>query len=66
MDVFIERLKELREERNLSQEELAKAVDFSQSAMAAWEAGQRMPGALAIKALALYFNVTSDYLLGID
>lgn len=66
MEKFIERLKELRAEKGLSQEQLAKATNFSNSAICYWETGARVPNALAIIALAKYFGVTSDYLLGLE
>ena len=60
----MERLKELRLEKNLSQLELAKAIGFSQSSIVYWETGQRVPNAQAVIILAKYFNVSTDYLLG--
>ena len=64
MEKFIERLKELRNEKSLSQSQLANATGLSQSAIAFWETGQRIPNAQAIIILARYFGVTTDYLLG--
>ena len=60
----MERLKELRLEKKLSQAELAKAIDLSQSSIAYWETGQREPNAKAIIILARFFDVSTDYLLG--
>lgn len=62
---FKERLKELRTQKNLSQMELAKATGISQSAIAKWELGKTEPTATAIITLSLYFNETTDYLLGL-
>ena len=64
--VFKERLKELRLSKNLSQMQLAKETNISQSAIAKWELGKTEPTASAIIILAQYFNETSDYLLGLD
>ncbi|MDE6691200.1 MAG: helix-turn-helix domain-containing protein [Clostridia bacterium] len=66
MEVFSERLKELRCERNLSQVQLAKETGLSKSAIAFWEVGARIPNAQALIVLAKYFEVTTDYLLGIS
>ena len=66
METFIERLKELRIEKKLSQAQLANETGLTQAAIATWEVGKRVPGALAIIALAKYFNVSSDYLLGLE
>ncbi len=64
MNKFYERIKELRIEKGLSQTQLAKQTKLSQSAIAFWECGQRVPGAEAIIILSRFFGVTTDYLLG--
>lgn len=66
MDKFIERLKELRAEKKLTQSQLSKETGLSQSAIALWENGQRIPNALAIITLCKYFQVSSDFLLGVS
>ena len=66
METFIERLKELRIEKKLSQAQLAKETGLTQADIASLEVGKRVPRALAIIALANYFNVSSDYLLGLE
>lgn len=65
MDIFTERLKELRLDKNLTLVELAKETGLSKSAIGLWENGQRIPNAKAIIALAKFFGVSSDYLLGL-
>jgi len=65
-ELYFERIKQLRLESGLTQTQLADEVGFSQSAIAAWEAGERVPSADAIIALANYFEVTTDYLLGLS
>ncbi len=47
----------------MSQRALAQAIDMSQKAIDNWELGIYEPKASAIKRLADYFNVTTDYLL---
>ena len=66
MKKFAERLKELRNEKNLSQAQLAKVTGLSHTAIVYWETEQRVPNANAIVTLAAYFNVTTDYLLGVE
>jgi transcriptional regulator with XRE-family HTH domain len=66
MNKFIERLKQLRTEKNLSQAQLAKEIDVTQPAIAYWETGKKIPNAQAIITLAQYFGVTTDYLLGLE
>ena len=61
---FAERLRELREERNLSQVQLAKLTGISQAGIAHWENQQRVPNANVVVLLADFFEVTTDYLLG--
>ncbi len=66
MEKFTERLKELRQEKGLSQIQLAKETGISKSAIGFWETGERVPNAQAVVVLAKYFGVTSDYLLGLE
>ena len=61
---FAERLKELRKENNISQKELAKQIGYSQPIISQWESEQYEPTASAVVAVADYFNVCADYLLG--
>jgi len=63
---FSEKLKELRAEKNLSQMELSKITGISQSALARWELNKTEPTASAIVLLAKYFDVSCDYLLGLE
>lgn len=60
------RIRELREEKGLSQIELAKAVNFTQAFVSSWEAGRRTPNVETIIFLAQFFGVTTDYLLGLE
>lgn len=57
-------VKELRKERNLSQEGLAKAIGVSQKAIDYWERGINEPKASYIVKLADFFDVSADYILG--
>lgn len=65
MAKFSDRLKELREEKEVSQVTVAKATGLSQNAIAQWENDKRVPNGNAIIALAKFFDVTTDYLLGV-
>lgn len=66
MEKFRERLKELRTEKGLSQMGLALEIGFGATAICYWETGSRIPSADAIIALAKYFEVSADYLLGLE
>jgi transcriptional regulator with XRE-family HTH domain len=63
---FSERLKDLRIEKGITQQAVAKETGLSQNAIAQWENAKRVPNANAIILLAKFFNVTADYLLGMD
>lgn len=58
--------KELREEAGLSQQKLADKIGLSSSAIARWELGQSEPGFNAILAYTKFFDVSADYLLGLE
>lgn len=64
MATFGERLKALREHRNLSQDALGKVLHLSQSVIAHYEADRKQPSNDTLKDIADVFNVTTDYLLG--
>lgn len=63
---FKDILLELREEKGLTQAELALQLHFSLSIVNKWENGKKNPSVEAIKILAKYFKVTTDYLLGME
>lgn len=59
------RLRDLRRENNLTSRELAKLLNVSQPTITRWENGLQEPSKKNVKKLASYFNVSSDYLLGL-
>lgn len=64
MYTFMQRLRELRATKNLSQEKLGIATNIPQPTIDRWELGVNVPNAKAIIDLANFFGVTTDYLLG--
>lgn len=64
MTDFGQRLKDLRKEKHLSQEELAKQMNISRSSIGMFEQGRRKPDFEMQEAFADYFNVNMDYLFG--
>ncbi|MCI5797367.1 MAG: helix-turn-helix domain-containing protein [Firmicutes bacterium] len=62
--LFSERIKELRLEKNVSQQELAKKLGFNRSAISEWENRGKEPSFITLCDLAQYFDVSIDYLLG--
>lgn len=61
--MFKEKLKQLREEKGLSQYELADKIFVSRSTVAKWENGLGMPGKDSMESLCEFFSVTKDQLL---
>ena len=60
------RIRDLREDCDLTQKEMAKALNCSQQVYSNYELGQRdIPTDILIK-LALFYNVSVDYILGIS
>lgn len=60
MDNLGKRIKELRLEKGLSQEQLANAIGVSQKAIDYWERNVNEPKASYIVALVKYFGITYD------
>lgn len=61
-----ERIARLRKRRSLTQPELAKVMNVSQSTMTSWENDRRSVSNDDLIKLADFFEVTTDYLLGRD
>ena len=61
---FGEKLRLLREERELNQTELGNAVNMTQRKVSYLESGKYEPSLGDIRALCSYFHVSADYLLG--
>ena len=60
----MKRLKELRKERQLTQQELGEIINCTHTAINYYENGKRQPDLETLCKLADYFNVSVDYLLG--
>ncbi|PAB61342.1 helix-turn-helix domain-containing protein [Anaeromicrobium sediminis] len=63
--MFGRRLKLLRESKELYQKDLAKIIGVSSGAIGMYENDKRTPDFETLKKIANYFNVSTDYLLGI-
>ena len=61
---FSDSLKELREERHLSQRQLAEILGLAYSTVAMYENGKREPNYETLENIADYFNVDMNFLLG--
>lgn len=64
--MFNVRLKELRIERGLTLRQVAEAVGVTLRAICNYEAGTREPSFDTLRKLCLFYDVTSDYLLGLS
>lgn len=64
--MVVNRLKDLRVARKISQKDFDKRLGVSQQTVASWEVGRTEPANEALKNIADYFNVSTDYLLGRD
>ena len=58
------RIAELRKERNLSQQELALIIGVTLNAVSSWENENQKPDYDSLKKMAFFFNCSTDYLLG--
>lgn len=64
MEIFCERIKSLRNERRIYQREVAEYLGVTLRSYQSYESGQSEPNLERLSALADYFGVTTDYLLG--
>ncbi len=62
---FGERLKELRTEKQIGQIALAKAIKVSSGIVSMWENNLREPTMSNLIALAKFFDVSIDYIVGL-
>ncbi|MBE5750706.1 MAG: helix-turn-helix transcriptional regulator [Clostridiales bacterium] len=63
---FGEKLRYLRKEAGIGQNQLAELLKISNASVSYWETGKQQPSAEAIFKIAIFFNVSADFLLGID
>ena len=60
---FSEKLKKLRQEHNLTQDDLAEKIYVTRTAISKWETDNGYPSIESLKMLAKLFNVTIDQLI---
>ncbi len=61
--MIADKIKILREKHNITQAELARQLGITRAGVNAWEMGISVPSTQYIVELALYFGVSTDYLL---
>ena len=60
------RLRQLRKDRNLTQQQLAELIGVKNSVISFYEVGERLPSPDVLRKLAMALHTTADYLLGIE
>lgn len=61
-----QRIRDLREDNDLTQKQVAKVLNCSQQVYSNYELGQRDIPTDVLIALAKFYNVTTDYILGLS
>lgn len=65
MNKIGDRLRQLRLNKNLSLSELAQQIGIAKSTLSKYEHNERIPGGDILRKLANYYNVDTDYILGL-
>lgn len=60
------RIKALRIEKHITQTEMAQRIGVSKAMISSYELEQRSPSYEVLIKIATFFNVTTDYLLGVE
>lgn len=66
MEILAKRMKEVRKEKKLNQNDAAKTLGVAWISYQRYESGEREPMAPFIADFARYFGVSTDYLLGLS
>ena len=66
MEIFAKRLKELRTQQDLSQHDIAEKLHIKQQSYSRYELATGEPSLATLREIAIFFGVTTDYLLGLS
>lgn len=66
MKTFGEKIKELRQEKGLTQKETAKALAVTVPTLSHWECNYQEPSFRDLAMICQFYDVSSDYLIGLD
>lgn len=66
MDIFVARLNKLLDENKITKYKLAKDINVSKQAVLLWCDGTNEPKISYLNRIAVYFDVSTDYLLGLE
>lgn len=61
-----DKIKQLRRQHHLSQEDFASKIGVSQTTVTAWETGKAEPASSIIVKIANYFNISTDFILEVN
>lgn len=64
MDILYKRLRDIREDKDLKQSDIAKVLNTSQGYYSKYELGKREIPLHHLKTLCKFYNITADYFLG--
>ena len=64
MKTFGQKIKELRNSKNLTAKQVADAIGLTRNAITNYEADIREPSLSVLKSLCDFFDVSADYLIG--
>ena len=65
-DLFVQRLKELMKTKDINSYKLAKGAGVTLSSVSVWTLGKSLPSIERLVKIAQFFEVSVDYLIGID
>lgn len=65
MTSFTKRMRDLREDHDMTQADIAKALQVAKPRISEWEKGKHLPSVEIIIKLSNLYNVSTDYLLGL-
>ncbi len=64
LDIMCKRLKEIRKEHKITQKILGEKVGFAQTTYTCYENGSRTPTTIKLLYIAIFYNISFDYLVG--
>ena len=64
LKLMSQRILSLRKEKNLTQEQVSEHIGFHQRTYAHYEDGSRIPTSFKVYYIAIYYNVSLDYIVG--
>ena len=64
MEVFSQRLRQLREQRGISQRTLGELLGLSKNMISKYERGERVPSVTVLISIAEFFDKSVDYIMG--